>query len=309
MFADYSMAELTSIFAMQGFAGLILFSVFVLMALGLAIIFGQMGVINMAHGEFMILGAYVTYLTSNVFSAYLPESIYGSYFFIAMILAFFITGALGALVEWSIIRHLYKRPLDTLLATWGLSLIMQQIYRSVFGAREVGVTLPDWLMGSYAITDMIEVPINGIFVMVLTIVITIAVALMMQRSRLGKQTRAVVQNRPMAAAVGINTEKVDRLTFALGCGIAGIAGSAFTMIGSTGPTAGQLYIVDTFLVVVFGGASSLIGTVASAFTISQAQSTMEFFLSGSMAKVLTLLTVVIILMLRPEGLFSLKMRR
>ena len=309
MFADYSMAELTSIFAMQGFAGLILFSVFVLMALGLAIIFGQMGVINMAHGEFMILGAYVTYLTSNVFSSYLPESLYGSYFFIAMILAFFVTGALGALVEWSVIRHLYKRPLDTLLATWGLSLIMQQLYRSIFGAREVGVTLPDWLMGSYAITDLIEVPINGIFVMILTIIITVAVALMMQKSRLGKQTRAVVQNRPMAAAVGINTEKVDRLTFALGCGIAGIAGSAFTMVGSTGPTAGQLYIVDTFLVVVFGGASSLIGTVASAFTISQAQSTMEFFLSGSMAKVLTLLTVVIILMLRPEGLFSLKMRR
>ncbi|MAD45254.1 MAG: urea ABC transporter permease subunit UrtB [Oceanospirillaceae bacterium] len=309
MFADYTMAELTSIFAMQGFAGLILFSVFVLMALGLAIIFGQMGVINMAHGEFMILGAYVTYLTSNVFSSYLPESLYGSYFFIAMILAFFVTGALGALVEWSVIRHLYKRPLDTLLATWGLSLIMQQLYRSIFGAREVGVTLPDWLMGSYAITDLIEVPINGIFVMILTIIITVAVALMMQKSRLGKQTRAVVQNRPMAAAVGINTEKVDRLTFALGCGIAGIAGSAFTMVGSTGPTAGQLYIVDTFLVVVFGGASSLIGTVASAFTISQAQSTMEFFLSGSMAKVLTLLTVVIILMLRPEGLFSLKMRR
>ena len=307
MFADYSMAELTSIFAMQAFAGLILFSVFVLMALGLAIIFGQMGVINMAHGEFMILGAYVTYLTSNIFADYLPD-IYGSYFFIAMILAFFVTAALGALIEWAIIRHLYKRPLDTLLATWGLSLILQQIYRSVFGAREVGVTLPDWLMGSYAITDMIEVPINGIFVMVLTIVITVGVALMMQRSRLGKQTRAVVQNRPMAAAVGINTEKVDRMTFALGCGIAGIAGSAFTMIGSTGPTSGQLYIVDTFLVVVFGGASSLIGTVASAFTISQAQSTMEFFLSGSMAKVLTLLIVVIILMMRPQGLFSLKMR-
>jgi len=308
MFADYTMTELTSIFAMQGFAGLILFSVFVLMALGLAIIFGQMGVINMAHGEFMILGAYVTYLTSKIFANYLPESIYGSYFFIAMILAFFITGALGAFIEWAIIRHLYKRPLDTLLATWGLSLILQQLYRTVFGAREVGVTLPDWLMGSYAFTDMIEVPINGIFVMCLTIVISVAVALMMRQSRLGKQTRAVVQNRPMAAAVGINTEKVDRLTFALGCGIAGIAGSAFTMIGSTGPTAGQLYIVDTFLVVVFGGASSLIGTIASAFTISQAQSTMEFFLSGSMAKVLTLLTVVIILMLRPQGLFTLKMR-
>ena len=308
MFADYTMTELTSIFAMQGFAGLILFSVFVLMALGLAIIFGQMGVINMAHGDFMILGAYVTYLTSTLFAEYLP-SIYDSYFFIAMIFAFIVTAALGALVEWAIIRHLYKRPLDTLLATWGLSLILQQLYRTVFGAREVGVTLPDWLMGSYALNENIEIPINGLFVMGLTIVITVGVALMMQKSRLGKQTRAVVQNRPMAAAVGINTEKVDRMTFALGCGIAGIAGSAFTMIGSTGPTSGQLYIVDTFLVVVFGGASSLIGTVASAFTISQAQSTMEFFLSGSTAKVLTLLTVVGILMLRPQGLFSLKIRR
>lgn len=307
MFADYTAAELTSIFAMQGFAGLILFSVFVLMALGLAIIFGQMGVINMAHGEFMILGAYTTYIISNLFSEYLP-GIYASYFFIAMIVAFFVSGALGAFVEWAMIRHLYHRPLDTLLATWGLSLIMQQFYRTVFGAREVGVTLPDWLMGSIAITDMVEVPINGLFVMGLTIVITVAVALMMQKSRLGKQTRAVVQNRPMAAAVGINTEKVDRLTFALGCGIAGIAGSAFTMIGSTGPTSGQLYIVDTFLVVVFGGAASLLGTVASAFTISQAQSTMEFFLSGSMAKVLTLLVVVGILMLRPQGLFTLKVR-
>ncbi|HCG77662.1 MAG TPA: urea ABC transporter permease subunit UrtB [Oceanospirillales bacterium] len=307
MFAEYSASELTSIFAMQGFAGLILFSVFVLMALGLAIIFGQMGVINMAHGEFMILGAYVTYIISNLFADYLP-SIYGSYFFLAMIVAFFVTAALGAFVEWAMIRHLYHRPLDTLLATWGLSLILQQLYRTVFGAREVGVTLPDWLMGSYPVTDMVEVPVNGLFVMGLTIVITVGVALMMQKSRLGKQTRAVVQNRPMAAAVGINAEKVDRLTFALGCGIAGIAGSAFTMIGSTGPTSGQLYIVDTFLVVVFGGASSLLGTVASAFTISQAQSTMEFFLSGSMAKVLTLLFVVGILMLRPQGLFTLKVR-
>ncbi|GAB1264237.1 urea ABC transporter permease subunit UrtB [Aurantivibrio infirmus] len=307
MFADYTMSELTSIFAMQGFAGLSLFSVFVLMALGLAIIFGQMGVINMAHGEFMILGAYITYLTSNLFSSYLP-SMFNGYFFVAMLFAFIATAALGAFVEWAMIRHLYKRPLDTLLATWGLSLILQQTYRSVFGAREVGVSIPDWMMGSYSVTDMIEIPINGIFVMVLTIFITLGVYLMMQKSRLGKQTRAVVQNRQMAGAVGINTELVDRYTFAIGCGIAGIAGSAFTMIGSTGPTAGQLYIVDTFLVVVFGGASSLLGTVASAFTISQAQSTMEFFLSGSMAKVLTLLVVVGILMLRPQGLFTLKIR-
>lgn len=308
MFDGYTMGELGAIFAMQGFAGLILFSVFVLMALGLAIIFGQMGVINMAHGEFMILGAYVTYLCSNVFAAYLP-GLFGIYFFIAMILAFLAAGALGALVEWALIRHLYKRPLDTLLATWGLSLILQQAYRSIFGAREVGVSLPDWLMGSFALTDIIDVQINGLFVMALTLLITVGVGLLMYRARFGRQVRAVMQNRVMAGAVGIDTEKVDRKTFALGCGIAGVAGSAFTMVGSTGPTSGQLYIVDTFLVVVFGGAQSLLGTIASAFAISQSQSTMEFFLSGSMAKVLTLLTVVGILMLRPQGLFSLKVRR
>ncbi|WP_373085626.1 urea ABC transporter permease subunit UrtB [Sneathiella sp.] len=308
MFSEYSMGELGAIFAMQGFAGLILFSVFVLMALGLAIIFGQMGVINMAHGEFMILGAYVTYLTSNLFAEYLP-ALFSMYFFLAMILAFIVAGALGMLVEWALIRHLYKRPLDTLLATWGLSLIMQQIYRSVFGAREVGVTIPDWIMGSLPLTDMIEIPINGIFVMVLATGISTAVYIMMFRSSWGKQVRAVTQNRVMAGAVGINTERTDRLTFGIGCGVAGVAGSAFTMIGSTGPTAGQLYIVDTFLVVVFGGAASLLGTIASAFSISQAQSIMEFFLSGSMAKVLTLLTVVGILMLRPQGLFALKLRK
>ena len=308
MFADYTTQELLSIFAMQGFSGLILFSVFVLMALGLAIIFGQMGVINMAHGEFMILGAYVTYITSTFFAEYLPD-MFGMYFFIAMIIAFLVAGALGALCEWAMIRHLYRRPLDTLLATWGLSLILQQTFRSVFGAREVGVSIPDWMMGSIPLTDLVEIPLNGVFIVVLTIMISIAIYGLMFKSRFGGQVRAVVQNRAMAGAVGINTEKVDRTTFALGCGVAGVAGAAFTMIGSTGPTSGQIYLVDTFLVVVFGGAASLAGTIASAFTISQAQSTLEFFISGSMAKVLTLLTVVGILMLRPQGLFSLKMRK
>lgn len=308
MFSDYTVNELTSIFVMQGFSGLILFSVFLLMALGLAIIFGQMGIINMAHGEFMILGAYVTYLTSELFSSYFP-TLFSGYFFIAIALAFLVCGLLGAFIEWIMIRHLYNRPLDTLLATWGLSLIMQQAFRSIFGAREVGVTLPDWLMGSYPINDMIDLPINGFFVMGLTTVITIGVYVLTQKTRFGKQTRAVVQNREMAGAVGINTEKVDRLTYALGCGIAGIAGAAFTMIGSTGPTSGQQYIVDTFLVVVFGGVSSLLGTIAAAFSISQVQSIMEFFLTGSTAKVLTLLAVVLILMVRPQGLFALKVRR
>ncbi|GAN52580.1 urea ABC transporter permease subunit UrtB [Methylobacterium radiotolerans] len=308
MLGDYSLGDLGAIFAMQGFAGLILFSVYLLMALGLAIIFGQMGVINMAHGEFMILGAYVTYLCSTFFQTYLP-ALFPIYFFIAMGLAFFASGALGMLVEWGLIRFLYKRPLDTLLATWGLSLILQQAYRSIFGAREVGVELPSWLIGSVQVTDTIEIPINGLFVMAVTILITVSVALLIFRSRFGQQVRAVMSNRAMAGAVGIDTEKVDRYTFGLGCGIAGIAGSAFTMIGSTGPTSGQLYIVDTFLIVVFGGAASLLGTIASAFSISQTQSTLEFFLSGSMAKVITLLAVVGILMLRPQGLFTLKVRR
>ncbi|MBS0518268.1 MAG: urea ABC transporter permease subunit UrtB, partial [Proteobacteria bacterium] len=197
MFGDYSLGDLGAIFAMQGFAGLILFSVFVLMALGLAIIFGQMGVINMAHGEFMILGAYVTWATSGFFQHNLP-ALFPGYFFVAMILAFLAAGALGMLVEWALIRHLYRRPLDTLLATWGLSLILQQAYRSTFGAREVGVELPEWMMGSKHLTDTIEVPINGIFVMCLTVLITCAVAYILFWSRWGRQVRAVVQNRVMA---------------------------------------------------------------------------------------------------------------
>src|SRR6202012_1099469 len=180
MFGDYSLGDLGSIFVMQGFAGLILFSVYVLMALGLAIIFGQMGVINMAHGEFMILGAYVTWMTSNFFQSHLP-SLFGGYFFLAMILAFIASGAMGMLVEWVLIRHLYRRPLDTLLATWGLSLILQQVYRSVFGAREVGVNQPDWMMGAANMTDTIQIPINGMIVMALTAIISVGVYLLIFR--------------------------------------------------------------------------------------------------------------------------------
>lgn len=305
---DYDLDMLTSILVMQGFAGLSLFSVLLLMALGLAIIFGQMGVINMAHGEFMAIGAYTTYLISTLTVTYLPGLV-DYYFVFAIMVAFVIAGAIGYLVEWGLIRHLYKRPLDTLLATWGLSLIMQQIFRSTFGAREVSPTLPEWLMGSYQPTESIDIPLNGMFVLALTLFVTLAVYYLMFKSRWGLRVRATTQNRIMSGAVGINTRRVDRLSFALGCGIAGIAGAAFTTIASTGPTTGSLYIVDTFMVVVFGGAASLFGTIASAFSIAQAQSIMEFFLSGSMAKVLTLMTIVIILMFRPEGLFSIKVRK
>lgn len=304
----YSFDELQAILVMQGFAGISLFSVLLLMALGLAVIFGQMGVINMAHGEFMAVGAYTTYVFSTLTEKYFP-SFLDAYFVVAIIAAFLIAGAIGYFVEFVLIRHLYKRPLDTLLATWGLSLIMQQVFRSVFGAREVSPALPDWLLGSYQPTEMIDIPLNGIFVLVLTLLVTGGVFYLMFKSHWGLRVRATTQNRIMSGAVGINTKKVDRLTFALGCGIAGIAGAAFTTIASTGPTTGSLYIVDTFMVVVFGGAASLFGTIASAFSIAQAQSIMEFFISGSMAKVFTLLTIVVILMLRPEGLFSIKVRK
>ena len=305
---EFSIQELTSILAMQGFAGISLFSVLLLMALGLAIIFGQMGVINMAHGEFMAMGAYTTYLLSVLTQTYFPE-LMNYYFLVAIVASFLVAGLFGYLTEFVLIRHLYKRPLDTLLATWGLSLIMQQAFRSIFGAREVSPALPDWLMGSWMPTDSIFIPINGMFVLGLTTIVTIGVFLLMYRSTWGLNVRATTQNRVMSGAVGINTKQVDRLTFALGCGIAGIAGAAFTTIASTGPTSGSLYIVDTFMVVVFGGAASLFGTIASAFTIAQAQSILEFFISGSMAKVFTLLALVIILMMRPEGLFSIKVRK
>ena len=302
------LTDFGAIVVMQGFNGLSVFCVLLLMALGLAIIFGQMGVINMAHGEFLTVGAYTTYVLSTLVQAYMP-SMQPYYFFFAIVLSFLVAGSIGWVIERVMISRLYHRPLDTLLATWGLSLVMQQALRSIFGAREVSANPPEWLMGAVNLTDSIEIPRNGLFVMALTVLLTGGVFLMLYRTRWGLHVRATVQNRVMSRAVGINTREVDRMTFALGCGVAGVAGAAFTTIGSTGPTAGSLYIVDTFLVVVFGGAQSLLGTIASAFTIAQTQSVSEFFMSGSVAKVLTLSAVILILLMRPQGLFASKVRK
>jgi urea transport system permease protein len=301
-------SEITNIALMQGFAGLSLFSVLLLMGLGLAIIFGQMGVINMAHGEFMTIGAYTIFMAASLTEKWAPNLV-AYYFPFAIGLAFVLAFIAGWLAEWALIRHLYKRPLDTLLATWGLSLGLQQVFRTAIGPKEVSPTLPDWLLGSWAPSPGLDIPINGLFVLGLTAVVTGGVMLALYRSRWGLRVRATVANRVMANAIGINTKKTDRLTFAIGCGIAGVAGAAFTTIGSTGPTSGSLYIVDAFLVVTFGGAASLLGTVASAFGIAQTQSITEFFMTGSMAKVLTLSLIVLILMMRPQGLFASKVRR
>ncbi len=303
-----SFAEMMNIGLMQGFAGLSLFSVLLLMGLGLAVIFGQMGVINMAHGEFMTIGAYTVYMGSTLTEKYAPNLVQ-AYFPFAIVAAFLIAFGVGWLTEWALIRHLYKRPLDTLLATWGLSLGLQQVFRTAIGPKEVSPTLPDWLMGSWSPHEGLDIPINGMFVMGLTALVTVLLMIALYKARWGLRVRATVSNRVMANAIGINTKKTDRLTFAIGCGIAGVAGAAFTTIGSTGQTSGSLYIVDSFLVVTFGGAGSLLGTVASAFGIAQTQSISEFFMTGSNAKVLTLLTVVTILMLRPQGLFPSKVRK
>lgn len=303
-----TLSDMLNIGLMQGFAGLSLFAVLLLMGLGLAIIFGQMGVINMAHGEFMAIGAYTVYMLSQVTEGWAPEMM-AYYFPFAIMLAFVIAFIFGWIMEWALIRHLYARPLDTLLATWGVSLGLQQCFRTFINPKEVSPTLPEWLMGSWSPAPGLDIPINGLFVLSLTAVVSLGVLLALHKSRWGLRVRATVSNRTMANATGIDTKRTDRLTFAIGCGIAGIAGAAFTTIGSTGPTSGQLYIVDAFLVVTFGGAASLLGTVVSAFSIAQTQSITEFFMTGSMAKVLTLSLIVLILMVRPQGLFASKVRR
>ncbi|QNP48289.1 urea ABC transporter permease subunit UrtB [Diaphorobacter aerolatus] len=293
---------------MQAFNGISLFTVLLLMSLGLAIVFGLMGVINMAHGELMAMGAYATYLTAKVCEQLLPGWWVGIYLFIAIPVAFGVTFAAGWAIERGLIRFLYNRPLDKLLATWGLSLILQQTYRSLFGAQEVSVPLPGWLAGAWEPTDGMQFPLNRLFIIALTAVVGLAVYWLLYRTRWGLRVRSVMQNRQMASAVGINTARVDALTFALGAGLAGIAGSVFTMVGSTNPGTGQLYIVDAFIIVVFGGVQSLLGTALSGFTIAESQTVLEYLMSGSMARVSILALVIVVLYFRPQGLFARRTR-
>ncbi|PIF76026.1 amino acid/amide ABC transporter membrane protein 1 (HAAT family) [Variovorax sp. 54] len=292
---------------MQVFNGVSLFTILLLMALGLAIVFGLMGVINMAHGELMALGAYMTYLAARFFEHYAPGFM-DLYLFAAIPFAFAVTFAFGYVLERGFIRFFYDRPLDTLLATWGLSLMLQQAYRSIFGAQEVSVPLASWLAGAWEPTAGIQLPLNRIFIVGLTALVAVGVYLLLYRTPWGLKVRAVTQNRAIAGAVGIDTHRVDAMTFALGSGLAGIAGAVFTMIGSTNPGTGQLYIVDSFIVVVFGGVQSLIGTALSGFAIAQSQTWLEYLMSGSMAKATILLLVIAVLYFRPNGLFATRAR-
>ncbi|MBX9716622.1 MAG: urea ABC transporter permease subunit UrtB [Burkholderiaceae bacterium] len=292
---------------MQVFNGVSLFTILLLMSIGLAIVFGLMGVINMAHGELMALGAYMTYLAAKFFERFAPGWM-GVYLFAAIPFAFLVTFVVGYLLERGFIRFFYNRPLDTLLATWGLSLMLQQAYRTIFGAQEVSVPLPQWLAGAWEPVAGIQLPLTRIFIVGLTALVATGVYVLLYRTRWGLKVRAVMQNRPIAGAVGIDTDRVDAFTFALGSGLAGIAGCVFTMIGSTNPGTGQLYIVDSFIVVVFGGVQSLIGTALSGFMIAQSQTWLEYLMSGSMAKATILLLVIAVLYFRPNGLFAMRSR-
>ena len=304
---DYTAQEIYSIVVMQSFSGVSLLCIYVLMALGLYIIFGQMGVINMAHAEFLVLGSYTMCLFSQVVTEHMPF-LTNFYILLAIPLSFGVAFFVGYMVEWLLISRLYKRPLDTLLATWGLSLLMQQCFRTFIGARETSATLPDWLLGSWSASDTIDIPISGLVLLVLTATLTIGLVIYTKKTRMGLRMRATTQNREMTGALGINAKMTDRVTFGIACGISGIAGAFFTTMASTSPSAGTNYIVDSFLVLVVGGLGSLFGLFISGAFLALLSSILEFFMTGSIAKVFLYLVIFIVLMKFPRGLFSDKVR-
>jgi len=290
-----------------GFQGLSLSSILLLMALGLAIIFGLMGVINMAHGELMALGAYATFVTQNWFSANLPGS-FDYYFLVALPVSFLVAGSAGLVLERGIIRFLYGRPLETLLLTWGVSLIIQQGLRVWFGAANVDVTAPQWLSGGIPVMIGVQLPYNRLFIIGLATVCVAGMYLLLFRTDAGLRVRAVTQNRGMAAALGVRARRVDALTFALGAGLAGLAGCALTQIGNVGPELGQNYIVDSFMVVVTGGVGKLLGSILAAVGIGGLNKIIEPSMGAVFGKVLILVLVILFIQRRPSGLFAAKGR-
>jgi urea transport system permease protein len=297
-----------SVVIMHLFDGLSLSSILLLIALGLAITFGLMNVINMAHGEFIMLGAYTAYLVQNVFLSFMPETWFNWYFVLAVPLAFLITAAIGWLLEVSLIRHLYGRPLDSLIVTWGVSLMLQQIARFTFGAQNVGVKSPTWLDGGLEVMSGVIFTYKRLFILALVIVTIISIFYYLYYTVSGRRMRAVMQNREMASCLGISVRKVDANAFAIGSGIAGLAGCALSLLGPIGPTIGTYYIVDAFMVVVLGGIGKLIGTVAGALGIGMFNTLFEYSTSASIGKVLVFLLIIAFLQWRPSGFVSIKSR-
>lgn len=284
------------------FSGLSLGSILVLVALGLSVIYGLAGIINMSHGEFLMIGAYTTYCIQQFFAAYLPEAMFDWAFFISLPLSFVVTGFFGLIIERLVIRHLYNRPLESLLATWGISLILIQLARTIFGDLTT-VKAPAILSGGFTLTGGLILPYNRLFIIALTIIIFTAVFLLFKKSRMGIKIRAVTQNRNMSACVGISTKKIDMMTFMLGAGLAGIAGCAITLIGNVVPDMGQTYIVDSFLVVVTGGVGKLAGCVTSGLGIGVLSKAFEAGFEAVYGKVFLLLLIIVFLQYRPKGLF------
>ena len=286
--------------------GISLGSVLLLAAIGLAITFGTMGVINMAHGEMVMLGAYTTFVVQEVIRGYAPQ-LFDVSIIIALPLAFAVSGAVGILIERTIIRFLYGRPLDTLLATWGLSLVLQQAVRSIFGPTNREVGSPSWMSGTFQLGQL-NITYGRLWIIVFSLLVFVALILLLRKTPLGLYMRAVTQNRPMASAMGIRTPRVDALTFGLGSGIAGLAGVALSQIDNVSPNLGQGYIIDSFMVVVFGGVGNLFGTLIGALTLGVVNKFLEPYAGAVLGKILVLVFIIMFIQRRPRGLFALKGR-
>ncbi len=287
----------------QLFTGLSLGSILLLAALGLAVTYGLMGVINMAHGELMMIGAYATYLVQNLFRT-LPAELFPYYLPAALPVAFAAAGLVGMAIERLVLRHLYGRSLETLLATWGISLILQQAVRTLFGAQNVGVENPGWMSGSVVLAPSLSLPLNRIVIILFSALVLGFMGWLLTRTRLGLFVRAVTQNRAMARCVGVATDRVDMLAFGLGSGIAGLAGAALSQIGNVGPDLGQHYIVDSFMVVVLGGVGQLAGSVLAAMGLGVVSKVLEGISGAVLAEIAVLLFVVVFIQRRPQGLFA-----
>ena len=289
------------------FSGISLGSILVIVALGLAITYGLMGVINMAHGELMMIGAYATWLVQGAFRQWLP-GLFDFYVLAAVPVAFASAALVGAALERTVLRWLYGRPLETLLATWGISLILIQAVRSLFGAQNVPLENPSWMSGGLAVLPNLTLPYNRLVIIVFAALVLLAVALLIARTRLGLMVRGVTQNRRMASCVGVNTARVDTLAFALGSGIAGLAGCALSQVGNVGPDLGQAYIVDAFMVVVLGGVGQLAGTVIAGLGLGVLNKLLEDWAGAVLAKIMVLVFIVLFIQKRPQGLFAMRGR-
>jgi len=289
------------------FSGISLGSILLLVALGLAITYGLMGVINMAHGELMMIGAYATYVVQGLFQKHLPGA-FDWYLLAALPVAFGASALMGAILERGVIRFLYGRPLETLLATWGISLVLMQLVRSTFGAQNVGVENPSWMSGGVVLLGHLQLPWNRIVIIVFAFAVLAGMAFLVSRTRLGLFVRGVTQNRPIASCMGVNTARVDTYAFALGSGIAGLAGCALSQVGNVGPDLGQAYIVDAFMVVVLGGVGQLAGTVYAALGLGVLNKFIEGWAGAVLAKIAVLVLIVVFIQKRPQGLFAVKGR-